>query len=166
VRARGGRGAAAPEEEVIEGVKVKRLKVIPDERGLLMEMMRDDDEFFQRFGQVYLSVVYPGVVKGWHYHKRQTDHFVFVKGMAKVVLYDGRETSGTKGEIDEFFMGEQNPILLVIPPLVLHGMKGVGTEPAYLINTPTEHYVHDEPDEHRVAPHSGEVPYDWNRKDG
>jgi dTDP-4-dehydrorhamnose 3,5-epimerase len=151
---------------MIEGVKVKKLKVIPDERGLLMEMMRDDDEFFQRFGQVYLSVVYPGAVKGWHYHKKQTDHFVFVKGMAKVVLYDGRETSRTKGEVNEFFMGEQNPILLVIPPLVLHGMKGVGTEPAYLINTPTEHYVYDEPDEHRVGPHSGEVPYDWNRKDG
>jgi dTDP-4-dehydrorhamnose 3,5-epimerase len=151
---------------MIEGVKVKKLKVIPDERGLLMEMMRDDDEFFQRFGQVYLSVVYPGAVKGWHYHKKQTDHFVFVKGMAKVVLYDGRETSKTRGEVNEFFMGEQNPILLVIPPLVLHGMKGVGTEPAYLINTPTEHYIYDAPDEHRVAPHSGEVPYDWNRKDG
>ena len=84
----------------------------------------------------------------------------------KVVLYDGRETSKTRGEVNEFFMGEQNPILLVIPPLVLHGMKGVGTEPAYLINTPTEHYVYDGPDEHRVAPHPGEVPYDWNRKDG
>ena len=81
---------------MIEGVKVKKLKVIPDERGHLMEMLRDDDEFFQRFGQVYLSVVYPGVVKGWHYHKKQTDHFVFVKGMAKVVLYDGREESRTR----------------------------------------------------------------------
>ena len=103
---------------MIEGVKIKRLKVIPDERGMLMEMMRDDDEFFQKFGQVYLSVVYPGVVKGWHYHKKQTDHFVFVKGNAKVVLYDNREGSKTKGEINEFFMGEYNPILLVIPPFV------------------------------------------------
>jgi len=151
---------------MIEGVKVKRLKVIPDERGLLMEMMRDDDEFFQRFGQAYLSVVYPGVVKGWHYHKKQTDNFVFVKGMAKVVLYDGREGSPTHGQVNEFFMGEQNPILLVIPPFVLHGMKGVGTDPAYLVNVPTEHYVYDAPDEFRVAPHSGEVPYDWDRKDG
>ena len=151
---------------MIEGVKVKRLKVIPDERGLLMEMMRDDDEFFQRFGQVYLSVVYPGVVKGWHYHRKQTDHFVFVKGMAKVVLYDGRDGSKTKGEINEYFMGENNPILLVIPPLVLHGMKGIGVEPAYLINVPTEHYVYAEPDEFRMDPHSPEVPYDWSRKDG
>jgi dTDP-4-dehydrorhamnose 3,5-epimerase len=151
---------------MIEGVRVKKLKVIPDERGFLMEMMRDDDEFFQRFGQVYLSVVYPGVVKGWHYHKKQTDHFTFVKGMAKVVLYDRREGSPTHGEVNEFFMGEQNPILLVIPPGVLHGMKGAGTEPAYLVNVPTEHYVYGEPDEFRVPPHGSEVPYDWSRKDG
>lgn len=151
---------------MIEGVKVKRLKVIPDERGLLMEILRDDDEFFQKFGQVYLSVVYPGVVKGWHYHKRQTDHFAFVKGTAKVVLYDSREKSATRGEVNEFFMGEHNPILLVIPPFVLHGMKGVGVEPAYLINTPTEHYVYDQPDEFRVAPDDPSVPYDWSRKDG
>ena len=151
---------------MIEGVKVKRLKVIPDERGLLMEMMRDDDEFFQKFGQVYLSVVYPGVVKGWHYHKKQTDHFVFVKGMAKVVLYDTRDSSKTKGEVNEFFMGEQNPILLVIPPYVLHGMKGVGTEPAYLVNTPDQPYDYAQPDEFRVHPHEGGIPYEWGQKDG
>jgi dTDP-4-dehydrorhamnose 3,5-epimerase len=154
------------EAEVIEGVKIKRLKVIPDERGFLMEMMRDDDEFFRKFGQVYLSVVYPGVVKGWHYHKKQIDHFVIVKGMAKVVLYDTREGSATKGEINEYFMGDHNPILLVIPPLVLHGMKGIGTEPAYLVNTPTEHYVHENPDEFRMAPDDPSIPYDWSRKDG
>ena len=151
---------------MIEGVKVKRLKVIPDERGLLMEMMRDDDEFFQKFGQVYLSVVYPGVVKGWHYHKKQTDHFVFVKGMAKVVLYDNREGSPTRGEVNEFFMGDQNPILLVIPPLVLHGMKGIGTTPGYMINIPTELYNYKEPDEFRVHPHDNDIPYDWSQKDG
>ena len=151
---------------MIEGVLIKQLKVIPDERGLLMEMMRDDDPFFRKFGQVYLSVVYPGAVKGWHYHKKQTDHFVFVKGMAKVVLYDRREGSPTKGEVNEFFMGESNPILLLIPPLVLHGMKGIGTEPAYLVNTPTEHYVHENPDEFRMAPDDPSIPYDWSRKDG
>ncbi len=151
---------------MIDGVVVKKLKVIPDERGLLMEMMRDDDPFFQKFGQVYLSVVYPGVVKGWHYHKKQTDHFVFVKGMAKVVLYDDREGSTSRGEVNEFFMGEHNPILLVIPPGVLHGMKGIGTEAAYLVNTPTYHYVYDAPDEFRTAPDDPSIPYDWSRKDG
>jgi dTDP-4-dehydrorhamnose 3,5-epimerase len=150
---------------VIEGVVTKPLKVIPDERGHLMEMLRSDDPFFQKFGQVYLTVVYPGVVKGWHYHRLQTDHFVVVKGMAKVVLYDRREGSSTQGEINEFFLGDRNPTLVTIPPLVLHGMKGVGAEAAYLINIPTELYNYAEPDEHRVDPHSGEVPYDWGLKE-
>ncbi len=78
---------------MIDGVIVKKLKLIPDERGYLMEMLRADDPFFQKFGQVYLTVAYPGVVKGWHYHKVQTDHFVAVSGMVKVVLYDSRKES-------------------------------------------------------------------------
>jgi len=110
-------------------------------------------------------VAYPDVVKGWHYHKLQTDHFVCVKGMMKVVLYDGREGSATHGEVNEFFLGEKNPTLVVIPPLVLHGMKGIGTEPAYLINVPTELYNYKEPDEFRVHPHENDIPYDWSRKD-
>jgi dTDP-4-dehydrorhamnose 3,5-epimerase len=149
---------------MIDGVCTKNLKVISDERGWLMEMLRCDDEIFTKFGQIYLSVVYPGVVKGWHYHKIQTDNFTVVKGMAKVVLYDGRENSPTYGETNEFFMGERNPMLLVVPPYVLHGVKGIGTEPAYLINCPTESYDYDNPDEYRVAPDSGEVPYDWELK--
>ena len=150
---------------MIDGVVVKHLKVIPDERGYLMEMLRADDAFYQQFGQVYLTAVYPGVVKGWHYHQLQTDHFVCVKGMAKVVLYDRRETSTTQGEVNEFFMGERNNILLVIPPGVLHGMKGVGTEIAIIINTPTHTYKYDAPDEFRVDPHDNDIPYEWSRKD-
>ena len=151
---------------MIQDVVIKPLKLIADERGYLMEMLRVDDPFFQSFGQVYCSVAYPGVVKGWHYHKKQINHFVIVKGMAKVVLYDTRADSKTRGEVNEFFMGEHNPILLVIPPYVLHGMKGVGVEPAYLVNTPTEHYVYESPDEFRMAPDDPSIPYDWSRKDG
>jgi dTDP-4-dehydrorhamnose 3,5-epimerase len=150
---------------MIEGVIVKKLKVIPDERGYLMEMLRADDEFFQKFGQVYLTVAYPGAVKGWHYHEKQTDHFVVVSGMVKVVLYDKRESS-TKGEVNEFFMGENNPILLVIPPHVVHGMKGIGTKPGMVINCPTETYNYEKPDELRIHPHDNDIPYDWARKDG
>ena len=151
---------------MIDGVIVKKLKVIPDERGYLMEMLRCDDEFFQKFGQVYLTVAYPGVVKGWHYHKKQTDHFVAVSGMIKVVLYDDRDGSKTKGEVNEFFMGERNAILVVIPPLVLHGMKGIGTKPGLLINCPTEPYNYESPDEFRVDPHDNDIPYDWATKEG
>ena len=152
--------------QLIHGVHVKPLKVIADERGYLMEMLRCDDPFFQRFGQTYVSVAYPGVVKGWHYHKLQTDHFVIVKGMMKVVLYDQRTDSPTKGMVNEFFMGEKNPVLVTIPPDVVHGMKGVGTEPAMLINVPTEPYRHDQPDEYRIDPHENDIPYRWDRKDG
>jgi len=152
--------------KLIQGLNVKPLKVIADERGYLMEMMRADDPFFQKFGQSYVSVAYPGVVKGWHFHKVQTDHFVIVKGMMKVVLYDQREGSPTKGLINEFFMGEKNPVLVTIPPGVVHGMKGIGNEPAMLVNVPTEMYKYNEPDEYRIDPHTKDIPYDWDRKDG
>ena len=149
---------------MIQGVQVKQLKPIPDERGMVMEILRSDDELFAKFGQVYLSVVYPGVVKGWHFHKVQTDYFAIVKGMAKVVLYDPRDGSPTRGEVQELFIGEQNPVLLVIPPGVIHGMKGVGTEPAYMINCPTELYRYEQPDEFRRPPDDPSIPYDWKLK--
>jgi len=151
---------------LIEGVKIKKLKVIPDERGRLMEMLRSDDDIFIKFGQVYMTTAYPGAVKGWHYHKKQTDSFVVVKGMMKVVLYDARKDSKTFEEINEFFMGEHNPILLQIPCYVFHGFKCISEDEAICINLPTETYNYNEPDEFRVAPHSGEIPYKWERKDG
>jgi len=151
---------------MINDVKIKQLKVIPDERGRLMEMLRSDEEIFIRFGQVYMTTAYPGVVKAWHYHKKQADHFVVVRGMMKVVLYDGREGSPTFGEINEFFMGEHKPILLQIPPLVYHGFKCISETEAMVINVPTEVYDWQNPDEYRIPPHGREIPYDWSRKDG
>jgi dTDP-4-dehydrorhamnose 3,5-epimerase len=150
---------------MIEGVKTKKLKVIPDERGRLMEMLRSDDELFITFGQVYLTTAYPGVVKGWHYHKKQTDNMVVVKGMMKIVLYDAREGSSTKGEVNEFFMGIHNTILLQIPPFVFHGFKCIGEEEAMVINCPTETFNYEDPDEFRVDPHENDIPYDWGRAD-
>ena len=151
---------------MIDGVKTKQLKVIPDERGRLMEILREDDEIFMRFGQVYLTTGYPGVVKAWHYHKVQNDHFCVVKGMMKVVLYDARDGSPTKGEVNEFFLGEHRPIVLRIPPLVYPGFKTISTEEALLINVSTQVYRHDGPDEFRVHPHENDIPYKWARKDG
>jgi dTDP-4-dehydrorhamnose 3,5-epimerase len=149
---------------MIEGLKVKQLRQIHDERGYLMEMLRSDWPEFDKFGQCYFTVAYPDVVKGWHYHKIQTDHFIVVKGTAKVVCYDGREGSKTKGEVNEFFPGERNPMLIKIPPLVMHGFKAIGGEPAFIVNVPTELYRYDKPDEHRVPFDSPEVPYDWKIK--
>jgi dTDP-4-dehydrorhamnose 3,5-epimerase len=151
---------------MIDGVHVKKLKPIADERGKLMEILRCDDPFFHKFGQVYLTTAYPGVVKAWHYHKRQADHFCVVKGMMKVALYDARESSPTHGEVNEFFLGEDSPLLLVIPPGVYHGMKAIGTEQAYLVNCPTEPYNHAESDECRIDPFENDIPYDWRLKHG
>jgi dTDP-4-dehydrorhamnose 3,5-epimerase len=151
---------------MIDGVATKKLRVIPDERGRLMEILRSDDELFSRFGQVYMTTVYPGVVKGWHYHKKQTDHFAVVKGIAKLVLYDNRDDSPTKGDINEFFMGEHSPLLVKIPPLVLHGFKCIGKEEAICINIPTEAYDYDQPDEFRIDPHKNDIPYSWDRREG
>ncbi len=130
-----------------------------------MEILRADDELFTTFGQVYLSATYPGVVKAWHYHRRQVDNFACVAGMVKLVLFDTREESPTRGTFNEFFIGTLNPLLIQVPNLVYHGWKCISPEPALVINVPNEPYDRSVPDEHRLAPH-GTLDYDWSRKDG
>ncbi len=151
--------------ELIKGVNVRQTKIITDERGRLAEILRSDWDIFKKFGQVYFTTAYPGVVKGWHYHKLQTDHFFCLKGMTKLVLYDSREDSPTFGKINEFFIGEHNPLLVVIPPLVYHGFKAISTEESMMINVPTELYNYEKPDEYRLDADTDEIPYDWNRND-
>ena len=149
----------------IHDVKIRNLEVIPDERGRLMEMLRADDELFRGFGQLYLTTAYPGVVKAWHLHRKQWDHFVCVAGMAKVVLFDNRPESRTCGEVNEFFLGEHNPILVQVPPMVYHGFKCISDREAIMINCPTEVYNREDPDEVRLDPYDNDIPYDWARKD-
>ena len=150
----------------IHDVKTKQLRVVPDERGWLMEILRaDDTRLFSKFGQVYVSATYPGVVKAWHYHKEQIDHFACVAGMVKLVLIDTRDGSPTKGTVNEFFLGTQNPMLVQVPNLVYHGWKCISVEPSLVVNVPTEPYHASDPDEYRLDPH-GSLPYDWTRKDG
>lgn len=141
------------------------MRVIPDERGRLMEILRCDDEEFAGFGQVYVTTAYPGVVKAWHLHRKQTDSLACVSGMVKLALYDGRPASPTKGEVAEFFIGEHNPLLVQIPPGVLHGFKCIGEREALVVNIPDRPYDRENPDEERIDPHSGGIPYDWARKD-
>jgi len=151
---------------MIDGVKVKKLKVVPDERGRLMEILRNDDTIFLQFGQVYMTTTYPTVVKAWHLHKIQTDNVAVVRGMLKLVLYDPREDSPTKGEVNEFFIGEHNPILVQIPPEVYHGWMCISEQEAIVVNCPTEVYNREKPDEYRLPPHENTIPYQWSRKDG
>ena len=150
---------------MIQGVNVKKLKVIPDERGRLMEILRSDDPLFLRFGQVYLTTAYPGVVKAWHAHSKQVDNIAVLSGMAKLVLYDPRTDSPTRGEIAEFFIGEHNPTLVQIPAGVFHGFKCLGQTECLAVNVATELYRYDSPDEVHLDPHQSEIPYDWSRKD-
>ena len=149
---------------MINGVEIKQLKKNVDERGYLMEMLRSDDEIFETFGQTYISMNYPGVIRAWHYHKEQDDLWVCVKGMIKVGLYDGREGSPTYGQAQAVYMGEDNSILLKIPVGVYHGYKTVGVEPSLLINFPTKPYNRERPDEYRVPFHDPSIPFNWDIK--
>ncbi|MEA2063756.1 MAG: dTDP-4-dehydrorhamnose 3,5-epimerase family protein [Gemmatimonadota bacterium] len=149
---------------MLEGVKIKKLKVVPDERGRLMEILRNDDEVFECFGQVYMTTNYPGVVKAWHYHKSQTDHVACVHGMIKLVLCDWRPESKTYRRIEELFLGEHNPLLVKIPPMILHGWKGIGARETIVVNVPDRCYDYEDPDEQRLPWDSSEVGYDWDIK--
>ncbi len=151
---------------MIDGVAVKKIRVIPDERGRLMEILRSDDDLFEKFGQVYMTTTYPGVIKAWHYHLKQDDNVTVVQGMLKLVLFDGRENSPTHGEVNEFFLGIHQPLLVHIPRNVYHGWKCVSSEEAIAVNCVTEPYDYKNPDEHRLPFDTNEIPYDWQIKMG
>ena len=145
----------------IEGVWAKSLKVIPDERGRLMEILRADDEGFRKFGQIYMTTNYPGVVKAWHLHEVQEDMVACAKGMIKLVLYDARESSPTRGAVKEYFIGDHAPTLVRVPAGVYHGWKGISEDESVVVNIPTEMYDYASPDEHRLPWDTPDIPYDW-----
>jgi len=152
----------------IEGVKLKRTDVYFDERGKLIEILRCDDALFKEFGQIYVSTIAHNAIKAWHSHKQQTDNIFCVKGNIKLVLYDNRKYSRSKGVINELFLGESNPLLVQIPPGVWHGWKGISDEnqESTVINISDIPYNYFQPDEFRLDPYNNEIPYDWRRKDG
>ncbi len=147
---------------MISGVEIIPLKQIPDERGKVMHMLRADAPHFERFGEIYFSVVYPGVVKGWHIHREMTLNYAVVSGTIKLVLYDPRADSPSRGEIQEIFTGEDNYFLVKIPPGIYNGFKGTGVKPAIVANCATIPYSPDEIS--RLEPFSKEIPYDWGLK--
>lgn len=147
---------------MIHGVKIKPLTRIPDERGTILHMMRCDDPDFEQFGEIYFSTVYPGVVKGWHAHQRMTLNYAVISGMIKLVLYDDREDSPTRGELQEIFMGEDNYVRVTIPPRIWNGFKGIGVKPAIVANCAT--LPHDPEEISRLDPLTNPIPYDWGLK--
>ena len=150
----------------VDGVIVKRLRVMPDDRGRLMEILRSDDELFARFGQVYMTTTYPGAVKAWHMHKKQTDYMCAVTGMFRLALFDARDVSPTHGSLQEIYMGEHRPVLVRIPPGVYHGWRCVSEREGVVVNVPDRLYDYDDPDEYRLPPGTDEIPYDWERRNG
>ncbi len=147
---------------MIEGVKVVPLQRIPDERGTVMHMLRSTDPHFIEFGEIYFSTVYPGVVKGWHLHHRMTLNYACVHGRIKLVIYDGREGSPTRGELMELFLGPDNYCLVQIPVEVWNGFKGMGNEPAIVANCAT--IAHDSSQSERMDPFDDRIPYNWEVK--
>ena len=148
----------------IEGVIITPMNRIPDERGAIYHMMRNDDPHFNKFGETYGSWVHPGAIKAWHVHKEMTLNYVVPVGKIKLVVCDLRENSPTKGKIMEFFIGKDNYIRVSVPPGVANGFKGVGTEDSLVINIATHPYTPGEMD--RIDPFSKEINYDWDLKHG
>jgi len=149
---------------VIDGVVVKPLRRIPDERGFIMHMLRADDPDFERFGEIYFTTAYPGVIKAWHMHKEMTLNYAVVVGMIKLALYDDRADSPTRGEIQELFIGQENYQLVKIPPLVWNGFKTIGTQMVILANCAS--LPHDPNELVRIPPFDSSIPYDWSLKHG
>ena len=144
---------------MIDDVLVVPLKRIPDERGTVMHMLKRTDPHFIEFGEIYFSTIYPGVVKGWHKHAEMTLNYACVHGRIKLVLFDDRSGSATKGEIMEIFLGPDNHSLVQIPPGVWNGFKGLGSETAIVANCST--HPHDPSRSIRLDPFDNDIPYDW-----
>ena len=149
-------------KKLIDGVKITPLRQIIDERGKVMLMMRNDDDSFSKFGEIYFSCTHPGVVKAWHMHKKMTLNYAIIKGQLKIVLFDDRKKSPTKGTIQEIYMSTENYFLLSVPPLVWNGFKGIGTETSIVANC--SDIPHDTNEMIRISPNSKKIPYKWELK--
>ena len=149
---------------MIEGVKIIPLRQIADERGKIMHMMKATDPHFIRFGEIYFSCAWPGVVKAWHMHRTMTVNNAVLSGRAKLVLYDLRDQSPTHGELQELFLGEDHYVLAQIPPGIANGYKAFGDKMVILANCATD--PHDPNEMVRMDPFTTEIPYDWALRHG
>lgn len=144
---------------MINDVVITQLRRIPDERGAIMHMLKETDPHFERFGEIYFSIAYPGVIKGWHEHTLQTQNYAVISGMIKLVLYDNRPASSTYRELAELFIGELNYCLVKIPFGIINGYKCIGNLPCIVANCSTLPYKEGEM--LRYDPFGNTVPYTW-----
>lgn len=147
---------------MIDGVTVVPLQRIPDERGTIYHMLKASDPHFKGFGEIYFSTIYPGVIKGWHRHENMTLNYACIAGRIKLVIYDERDASTTRGQLMELFLGPDNYALVVIPPGLWNGFKAVGMEPAMIADCTD--IPHREARSHRLDPIVNHIPYDWSVK--
>ena len=147
----------------IAGVEMTPLAIIPDERGAIFHMLRNDDPLFKGFGEIYFSMIYPEAIKAWHYHHKMTLNYAVISGMIKLVLFDDRDGSPTKGNLMEVFTGEKNYLRIQVPPGVWNGYKGIAGKPALVANCAT--LAHDPTEMDRKDPFCKDIPYNWERKD-
>jgi dTDP-4-dehydrorhamnose 3,5-epimerase len=150
---------AAAGAGVVEGVQILPLRRIPDERGTIYHMLKSTDPHFRKFGEIYFTTIYSGVVKAWHKHADMTLNYACIFGRAKVVLYDDRETSQTRGSVTEIFIGPDSYLLVSIPPGIWTGMKGMSDPYAIVANCCT--HPHDPSRTSRADPFVNHIPYDW-----
>lgn len=149
---------------MIAGVDIFPLLRIQDERGFVMRMLRADDPHFREFGEIYFSVIYPGIIKGWHLHSRMVINYAVVQGNIKLVLYDQRESSPTYRRLQEIFFGQINYQLVRVPPGVVNGFTAVGGEQAIVANCSS--IPHDPAEITRIDPFTSSIPYDWKVRHG
>jgi dTDP-4-dehydrorhamnose 3,5-epimerase len=149
---------------MIQGVEIFPLRRIQDERGVVMHMLKQTDPHFQQFGEIYFSVIHPGVIKAWHLHARMTINYAVVVGNIKLVLFDQRPASPTKGELQEVYVGQINYQLVRVPPGVVNGFTATGGEQAIVANCAD--IPHDPDEITRIDPFTTSIPYDWKIKHG
>lgn len=145
---------------MIDGVIITPLKQILDERGKVMHMLKATDPVFSSFGEIYFSCIYPNVVKAWHIHREMTLNYAVPHGRIKFVLFDDRNNSSTRGEIQEIYLGPDNYCLVTVPPMIWNGFKGIGSEMALVANCAS--IPHDPSEIERSDPNDGSIPYHWD----
>ena len=143
----------------IDGVLLTPLKVIEHPKGDLLHGMKRGDPGFVGFGEVYFTNIKFGEIKGWNKHKKMTLNYAVVSGVIKLVLYDVREDSVTKGEVQEIVLGGDNYCLVKIPVGIWNGFTGISSEPAIVANLASE--PHDPDEIVRLDPFSKDIPYQW-----
>ena len=146
-------------ESRIDGLRIVPLRRIPDDRGTVWHMLKATDPHFLGFGEIYFSSVYPGVVKAWHRHREMTLNYCCIVGNAKVVVYDERDGSPTRGELQEVFFGRDNHCLVQVPPDTWNGFTAVGPGEALIANCCT--HPHDPSRSTRLDPWQNHIPYSW-----